>query len=234
MLRSEKEMIDETVIHTPCEVPADLHTTKRIRTQGPPEPKTCGSSAIQTLAQLFSQFSIVRRQREASAADGRPVRWLQPSRLHQPPAHLRLAWRAETQQHRRRVRSGARCAIVVFPLCALCFVLMYLDLSSFTFTFFYSLFFFLFLFLPACFITRGRGLTFTFASAHVDGPGSKPTDAEDHPLYVHPVLLCPRWACYHRMCVIAKSLGSLCLLAHAARYGHFTGASTHQFHSSDL
>ena len=36
----------------------------------------------------------------------------------------------------------------------------------------------------------------------------------------------PLEPCNNRMCVIAKRLGSLHELAHAAGYGHFFGAST--------
>ena len=36
-----------------------------------------------------------------------------------------------------------------------------------------------------------------------------------------PVLSCPPWPCYHRMCVIAKRLGCLRWLEHAADHGYF-------------
>ena len=60
---------------------------------------------------------------------------------------------------------------------------------------------------PACFISRGRGLTFVFARvlvrAHVDGPSSQSTTHwTTHRVY--PVLWCPLWPCFHHMCVIAK------------------------------
>ena len=60
-----------------------------------------------------------------------------------------------------------------------------------------------------------------------------PTDMFDCTHHAHPVLLCPRWPCDHRMYVIAQRLGSPCWLAHAARCGLFLGASpaAHQFHS---
>ena len=45
-------------------------------------------------------------------------------------------------------------------------------------------------------------------------------------LCVSSVLSCPLWPCTHRMCVIAKRLGSLHWLAHAARHGHFQGVFT--------
>ena len=66
----------------------------------------------------------------------------------------------------------------------------------------------------ACFVfyTWDRDLTFTSARvlvrAHVDGPGSQPTDAEDH-TSCFPVLSCPLWWCYHRMCGVAKRPGCL-------------------------
>ena len=41
-----------------------------------------------------------------------------------------------------------------------------------------------------------------------------------------PVLARPPWPCNHRMCVIARRLGCLDWLAHAARHEHFQGAST--------
>ena len=61
-------------------------------------------------------------------------------------------------------------------------------------------------------LTRGRGLTLTFARvlvrAHVDGPGSQPTDAVDHTSCVSRALLMPPLRpCNHRMCVIAKETG---------------------------
>ena len=40
----------------------------------------------------------------------------------------------------------------------------------------------------------------------------------------------PSWPRYHRMCVIAKRLGCLCLLAHAAGCRHFFGPSTTTAH----
>ena len=67
------------------------------------------------------------------------------------------------------------------------------------------------------FYTRDRGLTFTSAHilvrAPVDGPGSQPTDAEDHTSCVSRALVPP---CYHGMCGVAKRLGCLQWFAHAA------------------
>ena len=40
------------------------------------------------------------------------------------------------------------------------------------------------------------------------------------------MLSCPHWPHRHRICVIAKRLGCLHRLAHAAGHGHFQGAST--------
>ena len=76
--------------------------------------------------------------------------------------------------------------------------------------------FFFFLFLFACRFAKGRGLTFTFARvlvrAHVDGPSSQPSDAEDHTLraaraLVPPLALLPPQAC-HRQRAWAVSVGS--------------------------
>ena len=82
---------------------------------------------------------------------------------------------------------------------------------------------------PVLAFTRGRGLTLTSARvlvrAPVEGPGSQPTDIGDHCVCIP----CSR-AHFGRVtaaCVSSpKRLGSLHRLTHAARHGHFYGAST--------
>ena len=76
---------------------------------------------------------------------------------------------------------------------------------------------------------RGRGLTFTsphvLVRAPIDGSGFPPTDGEDHTQREVRALV-PSWAVIHCMCVVAKRVGCLHRLAHAAGHGHFSSAST--------
>ena len=51
-------------------------------------------------------------------------------------------------------------------------------------------------------------------------------------LSVQPALWCPFWPCTHRMCVIAKRLGSLHKLAHTAGRRYFSSARESQHHTN--
>ena len=51
------------------------------------------------------------------------------------------------------------------------------------------------------------------------GQARNPSTQRDHTL-CNPCFSCPLWPCYHRMCVIARRLGSLHWLAHAAGHGY--------------
>ena len=80
----------------------------------------------------------------------------------------------------------------------------------------------------SCLVHKGSGSHFHFcprpcSSTHRWARRSQPTNTGDHA--VKSVLPYPHQPDDHRMCVIAKRLGCLHRLTHAARLGYFFGAS---------
>ena len=111
----------------------------------------------------------------------------------------------------------------------MCFIFVLLFHSSHTSPQTLSHSFCLFLFLRVHFFTECLVLTFTsarvFARAPIDGPGSPPTDAEDHtPCAVRALMRILDLLPPH-VCVIAWRLGCLAKLTHAARRGHVLGCA---------